>query len=233
MELLGKLLDYIHVLAGVLTLLAGPVAILSNRNMKLHRIAGKIFFYSMSIVVLSSVVSFVKHPQAVFYQFLLGIAVLVGYNILRAIRAIQFMKGASPGGFDKGLVWFTGLSGLTMLAGAAVYINKGSGVALPILFTVFGLGTLLDSLKFHRMIESPGISKGWWLRLHVLSMFTAIIASTTAFTVNVGGFLPWYLQWFGPALLFQPFAIYFLRKRKLTKKALESTVPKGAVMARA
>lgn len=234
MELLGNFSYIIHIIAGGLTLIAGPIAILCNRNPKLHRLAGKVFFYAMSIVVVSSVIGFVKHPEAEFYRFLLGLSVLVGYNILRGVQAIQFMKGAKPSSFDNGMVWLVGVTGAVMMFAAVWYLGQNVSIAISILFAVFGLFTMLDACEYRRYLDVPyQLDKRWWLRLHVLSMFAALIASTTAFTVNAAHYLPWYLQWFGPAILFQPFAIYFMKSRKLRKRDLGPMVQPGTASATA
>ena len=81
---LGTLSLIIHIVAGVLTLIAGPIAIFANRKyLKLHKIAGNVFFYAMLVVCVSAVIGFLKRPDQVFFQFLLGIAILVFAGILR------------------------------------------------------------------------------------------------------------------------------------------------------
>ena len=108
-----------------------------------------------------------------------------------------------------------------MINAAVWYYFPGKNVAIPILFAVFGIITLGSSLKFRRFIYAENIiSPHWWLRNHVNAMMGAFIASTTAFTVNAANFLPFYIQWFGPALVLQPLVYYYMRQRKLLKMDL-------------
>ena len=56
-------------------------------------------------------------------------------------------------------------------------------------------------------------------------MIGAFIASTTAFTVNIGGdYLPWYLQWFGPTIALLPLQFYWGRKLKNQMKGTQKQV---------
>lgn len=226
MELLGKLSLWIHIAAGVSTLIAGPFALYYQSHSSRHRIAGRIFFTGMSIVVITSILGFLKYPDQVFFQFLLALSFLVGYNILRGVRAIQFMKGGTPKNFDKILAWTILLAGVAMLNMAVWYLGQARSLALPILFTAFGLATITDSWNHIRLMGVQDLDKRWWFHLHVRSMFGAFIASTTAFTVNAVDFLPWYIQWFGPTILLTPLQIYLLGLRKLTKSYLGSPFEK-------
>ena len=101
MELLGKILLLIHIIAGVSTLITGPIAIFYNfKDPKKHRIVGKTFFYAMLVVVFSAILGFLKHPHHVFMQFLLGLSLLVLAGIFRGVRSIFLMKGSAVLPFD-------------------------------------------------------------------------------------------------------------------------------------
>ena len=218
MQLFLKLFLFLHVFAGIVTLIAGPIAIFYNfKNVRAHRLAGKIFFYAMLFVVVSSVFGFIKRPDAVFYQFLLGIAVLVFSDIMRGTRAILFMKKRiQVGPIDYAHSVLLGIFALGMLGMSAWHLSKGTMIAFPILFGVFGTGALLNTVRNCRLFSNPAlVTANKWYLTHISSMIGAFIASTTAFTVNVGQVLPWYLQWFGPTLLLVPVQIYFLRKVKI------------------
>ena len=223
METLGFLSFVIHIAAGSLTLLAGPVAIFYNfKHPRNHRLAGKIFFYAMLVVCATAVAGFLKHPERVFFQFLMGIAALVLVSIVRGVRAIRIMKGGAVTAFDLGYQSFMGLTGIAMLCLGTWHLQAGTGAVLSILFFVFGLASIADGAGNLRYYLRPAAVHALdWYHLHVRSMLGAFTASTTAFTVNAAPFLPWYLQWFGPTLLLMPLQIYFgriLRERK--KQAL-------------
>ena len=214
MEFLGKLSLTVHIFAGIISLVAGPVAIFYNFNdVRKHRIAGKIFFYAMLAICLTAVSGYLKRPDQVFFQFLLGIAVFVLASVLRGVRAMQMMQGAPVRRFDFGYTIVLGAFGLWMSGMAVWHLQTGTALPFPVLFAVFGLGALADSGQNWRYFSRPGrVRRLDWYRLHAGSMLGAFTASTTAFTVNAAHFLPWYFQWFGPALVLLPLQVYFGRK---------------------
>jgi uncharacterized membrane protein len=222
-ELLGKISLYVHIVAGITTLLMGPVAIFYNfKDPRKHRIVGKTFFYAMLVVAVSAIFGFLKQPDKIFFQFLLGISLLVLAGIFRGARAIFLMKGGRVLPFDFAYTALLGLNGLWMLS-QSLFLLKGNNLAFPILFGVFGIVSLADTRVNWRVFRSPTAMHHLdWMRLHSGTMMGAFTASTTAFTVQTADFLPWYLQWFGPAMLMLPFQIYFGRKLKAMRdKALE------------
>ncbi len=224
MEFVLQSLLIIHVLAGILTLLSGPVAIFYNfKDPKNHRRAGKVFFYAMLVVCFSAVVGFLKQPDKIFYQFLLGISLLVFAGIIRGVRAIMLMKGGRVYSFDMVYSVMLALVGVVMVVRGAWLLQNGTFIAFPVLFGVFGLGGLGDAIKNFRIFGNPlELSKSDWMRLHLNSMLGAFIASTTAFTVNVADGLPWYIQWFGPTILLVPINIYFSRKVRGARGVVEA-----------
>jgi len=216
MEILSKLLLFTHIAAGAVTLLSGPVAIFYNfKDPRKHRAAGKLFFYAMLVVCFSSIAGFIKRPDQLFYQFLLGIALLVLAGILRGVRAVMLMKGGKVTRFDFAYSILLGVLGVLMIGQAGRLMTQDVIIAMPILFGVFGLSALSDSYRNIRIFTNPArMRANDWMRLHLHSMVGAFIASSTAFTVNAAHFLPWYMQWFGPTLLLVPINIYFGRKVK-------------------
>ncbi len=205
----------LHVLAGILTLITGPIAIFANnKRTRLHIISGKIFFFAMNYVCISGIIGYFRHSEKVFYVFLLGISILVYANILRGVRAIQIMKGSSVKPFDFVYTTILGLFAIWMLGMAGYnYILDPSQIAIPILFGVFGIGSLISVKEnLQKFLHPENVSKIEWLHLHVSTMLGAFTASTTAFTVNTAHFLPWYIQWFGPTFIIFPLQFYWKRQ---------------------
>ena len=220
MEILGKLSLWIHIVAGTLTLIAGPIAIFYNfKDIKKHKKAGKVFFYAMLVVCVTSFLALLKRPDALFFQFLVGIAVLVSSGVLRAVRAIRIMKGDGIRSQD-----YVFCSALVLLGGWMYYMagslfSKDINIAFPILFVVFGTMAFSDAwVNFRLIFRFDATTPMNWYRLHVGTMIGAFTASTTAFTVNAAPFLPWFIQWFGPTLALVPLQIYF--GRKIRRKAV-------------
>ncbi|MBV6439962.1 MAG: hypothetical protein DYG98_14215 [Haliscomenobacteraceae bacterium CHB4] len=228
-EFFGKISLYAHIIAGVTTLLTGPVAIFYNfKNPQKHRLVGKTFFYAMLVVAVTAISGFLKHPDSVFFQFLLGISMLVLAGIFRGVRAIFLMKGGRVLPFDFAYTALLGLNGLAMLGMSAWHFSAGTMIAFPILFGVFGLMSLMDTRVNWRVFTNPGLLHRLdWMRLHAGTMMGAFTASTTAFTVNSAHFLPWWAQWFGPTLLLLPLQIYFGRKLRVMR---DKTLRVGAAV---
>jgi hypothetical protein len=226
-ETLGLLSLYIHITAGILTLFSGPLAIFYNfKNPTNHRIAGKTFFYAMLVVVVTSVTGFLKRPDVVFFQFLLGISMIVFAGIMRGVRAIFLMKGARVIPFDFVYTALLGLTAIVMLGMSAWHFRAGTMIAFPILFGVFGVMSLSDTWQNWKIFTRPQLLHRLdWMRLHSGTMLGAFTASTTAFTVNAAHFLPWWAQWFGPTLLLLPLQVYFGRKLKLQRDRVLSASP--------
>ncbi len=231
MELLGKIVLIIHIIAGVSTLVTGPFAIFYNfKDPKKHRIVGKAFFYAMLIVGFSSVAGWLKRPDSAFMQFLMGIAIIVLTGVFRGVRSIFLMKGGRVLRFDFIYTAVLGVGGIWMAAMSVWHFKHGTMIAIPILFAVFGTTALKDTLDNIRIFTRPlALHRLDWMRLHTSTMLGAFTASTTAFTVNAAPFLPWWAQWFGPTLLLLPVQIYFGRKL-LAMKAKGETAKNQAVV---
>jgi uncharacterized membrane protein len=221
LEFIGDLLLSIHIIAGASTLVTGPIAIFYNfRDPRKHRVVGKVFFYAMLIVAISAILSFFKHPDKVFFQFLLGISFLVLAGIFRGVRSIFLMKGAKVIPFDWAYTVLIGLNAVFMLGMSGWHIYKGTMIAFPILFGIFGFMSATDTWRNYKTFSKPSaLHRLDWMRLHLSTMLGAFTASTTAFTVNAAHFLPWWAQWFGPTILLLPLQIYFGRKVKAMRMA--------------
>jgi uncharacterized membrane protein len=223
---LTSLFLFTHIAAGIITLIAGPIAIFANRKYtKLHKIAGKTFFYAMMTICISSIIGYFRHEGVVFYEFLLGIAILVLAGVLRGIRALKIMKGGTVIPFDWAYTILLAINSLYMLGYGFWQYTQGAEMVFPILFGVFGINALIDVIKNIKMFSTPSdYEKVIWLKLHVQTMIGCFIASTTAFTVNTAQYLPWYIQWFGPTMLLLPLQIYWGRKLKSEKKNVKVQV---------
>jgi hypothetical protein len=146
--------------------------------------------------------------------------VIVLAGVLRGVRAIQIMQGSRIKQLDYGYTVLLGLFGIWMVGMAIWHFYAGTMIAFPILFGVFGIGALVDTgVNFRSFSGLVQMERLDWYRMHVGTMLGAFTASTTAFTVTAAHFLPWYLQWFGPAILLVPLQLYYGRKIKSWKKA--------------
>ncbi len=220
-ELVGKASIFLHVFAGITTLIVGPIAIFYNfRNAKNHRLAGKIFFYAMLLVCFSAVIGYLKRPEVIFYQFLLGISSIVFIGMITGTRAMLFMKNkATLNVWDWGVALLGVATGIIMMIRAVQNYTDGGELIFSILFGFFGTATLKDGVQsILRIVNFKKIAKQVWYKTHIDNMLGGFTASTTAFTVNIGQSLPWFIQWFGPMLILMPIGFYFNWKLKSGKK---------------
>ncbi|MDO8367763.1 MAG: hypothetical protein Q7T20_13260, partial [Saprospiraceae bacterium] len=79
-------------------------------------ICGVVRLCAMLIVATSAIIGYFKHPDLVFFQFLLGIAVLVLAGIFRGVRSIFLMKGGQVLTFDWGYTVLLSLNAVFMLS---------------------------------------------------------------------------------------------------------------------
>jgi uncharacterized membrane protein len=127
-----SLLLFAHVAAGIITLIAGPIAIFANRKYtKLHKIAGKTFFYAMMTICISSIIGYFRHEGVIFYEFLLGIAILVLAGVLRGIRALKIMKGGAVIPFDWAYTILLAINCLYMLGYGMKLYMQGAEMVFP------------------------------------------------------------------------------------------------------
>ncbi len=221
LALLGKIFVFLHIFAGIVTLIVGPIAIFYNfKNAQKHRLAGKIFFYAMLFVCFSAVIGYLKRPDLIFYQFLLGISSIVFIGMITGVRAMLFMKNkAQLNALDWGVALLGVATGAVMMLRAVQNWADDGELIFSVLFVVFGVMTLKDGIKhLKRLLDFSKISKQIWYKVHISNMLGGFIASTTAFTVNTGQSLPWVIQWFGATIVLTPIIFYFNRKLKLNKK---------------
>lgn len=215
-----KLLMYSHILAGIISLIAAPVALAVVKGGDIHRLFGKIFFWCMTWIFVSSMILGLYHAR----MFLIMVSILSYYLVITGYRTL-YHKQLSTG---KSVTWydwtFELVTGLTLLGFGfwGIYLlttgASGSFIFLLFAFSLGGLMSVFGELKAY--IKKPA-EKEYWLFNHIGRMISGFIASVTAFSVNVLGFLPGIWPWIWPALVGTPFIIYWIRiyKRKIAEGA--------------
>ncbi|MES2679075.1 MAG: DUF2306 domain-containing protein [Bacteroidota bacterium] len=212
MEIVLRVLLFTHILFGVLALTSGCAAIAVKKGGKTHRLAGKIFFYSMLGVTASAFIISVAKNNG----FLLMIAVFSFYQNYMGYRAIK-NKGLIPSSLDWMVLFCAAVNTFFMIWSMNIVLMVFGGISL---FLV--LGNLRINLKTKRKEVLHPLR---WLKLHIGMMMGAYIAAITAFVVvNAGIFaflnLPEWLPWLLPTLILVPLMGY------LTKKYTVKTVGK-------
>lgn len=199
----------LHVLAGVVALIAGFGAIATRKGGRTHRRAGKLYVVGMAIVVTTAV------PLAIRIEswFLLAIAVFSGYLVFGGYWVILRRRTGIDG---AGMVDWVG-HGSMLAVGLGMILAGGWGSATgaidlgPVL-VVFGVVGGSFAVQSLREVRSPAADSTPWFETHVAYMGGAYIATVTAtVTVNLT-MLPPVLRWLGPTVVGAPLIAVAVRR---------------------
>lgn len=200
METLYTVFLILHIVSGYLALSAGTTAIIARKGQKVHRLAGRVFFFSMLGVGASALyISIFKD-----HGFLLHIGVFTMYQVFGGWRALR-ERSLRANAFD----WFIALAGLTngvfMLFTGNIVLMVFGGISV-----LLGVGDVRTHL---RVLLGKEIHRLAWLRKHIGMMMGAFIATVTAFiVVNVSGVQPAWALWLAPTAIFIPVMQYHTRR---------------------
>lgn len=223
----------LHVLAGVVALLAGLGAIVTQKGRARHNTAGKTYVAAMVVVVVTAV------PLAVWVEspFLLAIAVFSGYLVVAGYRIIRRRRRRIEGPTGADYL----LQGAMLAAGTAMVAAGGLGtVDLGPVLVVFGVIGIV--LAVRELWTLRGRSDTPWIDRHIAFMGGGYIATVTAtVTVNLT-MVPPLARWLGPTAVGVPLIVYAIGryrpvfapnptpKRGLLRRAPASRVAWRAVL---
>ena len=209
---LFKSLLVIHIIAGSISFLVAPIALIVKKGSRNHRLWGKIFFYSMVIVAVTAVILAPMHNNL----FLTLVAVFSFYLAFSGYRAI-YRKAAYQTGKAKFIDWFFCILNALFSGTFLVVGIMQLPAAFGIISIVFGsIGTMLslrDALSFVR----PSSEKHKWLFSHMIGMIAAYIAAVSAFSaVNLNfEWLPPAIQWLWPTIIGVPLMNRWVKSYKM------------------
>ncbi len=222
----------VHVLCGILSLAAGLVAMIANKGGKVHNRAGVVFYWSMCLIFITTIIFIILYPTNLKYQFFLGVGIISFYPNWSGKRMLAMKKGLVPTFLDKFAAWAVGFSGVCMLV-YGMYLSqnpaKGNG-SIYILFFVFSFISLSNAygdLKFY--LGYVKAEKMHWFFAHAGKMIGAYSAAITAFCVNIvpkllpentPGFVH-LLTWVGPGVVIGYLAGKLMKKYRTKFKIAE------------
>jgi uncharacterized membrane protein len=204
-----KVVIWVHIAAGFTALVAGAVAILSQKGGKVHRSAGKVFYWAMTVVAATAIgVAAYKGTT-----FLLLIGIFSYYLTFTGERALR-TKGQADGA--TAMDW--GMFGLSVLtSGAMLVAGLLRWVPVPEAVAVFGGVLALHSASDWRYYRQPPERGKEWLYRHIRRMGAAYVATFTAFLVVNWQTNPVWLAWLLPTFIGTPLIAYTIRQYR--KKA--------------
>jgi uncharacterized membrane protein len=197
----------LHVAAGFIALISGIGAMWLKHNTPVHRIFGKVYFRSMTLIFLSALPLSVLHEK----WFLLFINFFTFYSVCIAYRSIIIKTGNR-----KVLDWIIdGIAGLTnfglLTYGVFIAISKGlQNAVIPLVFGIAGVYFVANTIYNYHFKTKKKLD---WLRTHIGNMMGSYIGAVTAFTVNQAWKwdVPAVVAWFGPSILIVPLIIREIR----------------------
>ncbi len=202
----------VHITAGTLSLVVAPIAFLTLKGGRAHRLWGKIYFYCMAVVAVTAITMSLYHQ----IPFLLMIAIFSFSAAARGYRTIFRKKTGQAKPVDY---LIDGLNAL-FCAGLCFYsftLFCAGNNSFAIISGVFGIFGLLSSLKQLRQLGNPVQDKKAWLYEHIGNMSGSYIASVTAFLVTAVRFLPPIVTWLGPTIIGVPLILMTINKYKKGK----------------
>lgn len=199
----------VHIAAGFAALFVGFVALVTRKGGDRHRLAGRIFVWSMAVVVGLVPVLLAFDPSDFARQFLTLVAVFSGYLVFSGYRVLSRKRPADePEGVDwlgAGLVTVACLG----LGGWGAVILAG-GTQLGVVLIVFGaIGGSVVVGDVRAFLGASGDPQQWMVD-HLSRMIGGYIATVTAISVvNLTGLLPAAVVWFWPSAVGVPLIFYW------------------------
>lgn len=226
MELVASSLMMLHIAAGFAALLTGAAALSSTKGKGVHRKAGRLYFWAMTLVFITALAI----AGFRYNRFLFMIAFLSYYAVFAGVRTLQLKKlhkDQYPAWYD----WMAGLinAGMNVLFmgyGIQIILDHPDQLSEALMYLGFGLGGWsISYTNLKPFLIRPKKAYHWYLT-HIGNMTGGYIATFTAFlTTMVGRFdFPYPLFMFIlPSLIGIPALLWWLYQKEQTFK---KSVPK-------
>jgi uncharacterized membrane protein len=197
-----------HIAAGAVAVLAGLVAMATEKGGLRHRQAGKTFVAGMAVVVATTFVLLAVEPNA-FRVFLGLVAVFSGYLAFSGYRVLARKR---PDGGATAVDWVAATSvvlACLALGGWGIQWLLG-GQTFGVVLVVFGaIGLTFGGLDLRTFRTGGGPDA--WMVTHLQRMVAAFIATVSAVSaVNLAQLGA--VAWLWPTAAFTPLIYYWSKK---------------------
>ena len=183
----------IHVVLGSLAFIVGGVTLLAKKGSRLHKRMGKVFFWTMAISALFTLIVSLM-PYHISFS-MLQISVMTLYFLVGGMRSIALKQSNPALLIDKALAY--AVMSISLIILSRWVLLYGNSHPLLIVFTgvavAFGVVDLWAFTK-------PMYVKKHWLILHLSKMVAEYTTAVTGFFVAqdiLGG----YFNWFTPTVI--------------------------------
>ena len=196
MDSLYQNLLFGHIICGGVALVMGLLVIFLRKSGKLHTRLGRIYFWAMTGVFITSVILALLK----FNPFLLGVGVFSYYLVFTGFRFARMKGYKNFNAVDKSVFIIALVSSIAMLVFSA-YIFFVYQNTFIVVLAIFGSLCLMFSLKDLKRIGKK-MGKQNWLIEHIVRMLGGYIATVTAFLITaMSGTLPPLVLWLGPGVI--------------------------------
>ena len=203
----------IHILAGTLALMAAVSAVVSSKGKKGHIIAGRTYFWGMTIVFLTAIPMSIVSGNV----FLFLIAIFSFYLAYAGMRFARNRTGIANI-FDWVAVGLMILSGMVMWCLAIYYfINNNSQYITLIIFGFIAISLGYTDFRGYRNKSAIGKQR---IARHLTNMLAGTIAVITAVLVTNIYIEPVFILWILPTIVITPIIFWWNRKYTVSNKAI-------------
>ena len=205
-----KILLFIHAAAGTLALVIAPLAMLASKGSDAHRRWGKVFFYAMSVVVVTAIISGIIRPN-----ILMALVALFSFHMLasgyRALYLRKLHEGQRMQRWDYILQGSAAVINGALFLWGLINLTMGRPESASIIFFVFGsVGLFMVWRNVHQFYKRS-VDKREWLYMHMTGFLGGYIATVSAFSaVNLHMIQPTWLQWLWPTIIGSPLIAYWI-----------------------
>lgn len=200
-----KLLLYIHIICGAISLLTGMVVMFNKKGDPIHKKIGSVFFYTLTISSLASIP--ITYSKSNYFLFLISIFTL--FMLLTGKRYINKKSIKDVNLIDWLLTIMMSLGAVGFVIYAILLFI--SGKSFGIVLFVFGFIGILFAFQDFRNYKGLSKIKNWQVTTHIQRMVGGFIASSTAFLVVNNKWLPNEVGWLLPTVLMVPLIIKWSR----------------------
>ena len=222
MELIYKIILFVHIAAGTVALLSGTISLIRKKGAKPHRLIGSIFFISMLLIGASA--SIMASYQPNYFLFIVGIFSI--YLVSTGVR-ILYLKNLAQGQKPLFIDWL--VSG-TMLVFGLAFVSIGLYNVLVksdffgTVLVVFGSISLVMVGQDIRLYKGKTKVTNYWLYMHISRMVASNIAAFTAFLVVNNSVLPPMVAWLLPTVIGSALISYWQIKYRRKPEKLPAMV---------
>jgi uncharacterized membrane protein len=221
-------LTAVHVGAGVLCLLLGPIALVSGKGSRRHRDTGLLYVRLMIVMAATAFLLLLIRFNAFFF-------VLAVFSYYLAFSGFRVLRRKRPDGDQsaKALDWLVAV--LAMVVGtASVALHLMGRLSGDSAFIISMLGGTVaiaayDLVRFIRPVNSSQSQGQYvWLFEHLSKMIGSYIAVVSAFSATVLGFIPEPARQFWPVAVGVPamIAVILNYRRRFLGNTAESFSPR-------